>query len=298
MEFTLPKTKNDMYAVLAQLFDHYRVRKQGYEDIVLQNLSLQRLDNTEKTDSELIEKAHNLLKAEHEREIAEYKTEISSKISALQEKIALAEQNKMEEISNLNNLYSESLAKVQNLVIKSGLMNSTVMIDKTAMLEDSKNQKIAQIAQDTNDKIASLTAEMQQLTEKLSLSEEYFANIHQQEIEKKFIELCDEREKRRIEVFKYNNGLDEKEQRYANSIRETKSSLYIRFLDVKSGEYTKDQLVEIGYFKDVIKCVSSYFDTLAPLNAYQTFLAEEQLITYLDYYYEQVALSYKYKAGL
>ena len=297
MEFTLPSTKDEMYSVLEVLFDYYRVRKEGYEDVVLQELSLERLDSTLPSDQTLLAKAERLLKAQHEREIKDYQTELSSKISAIQEKIELIEKNSLEEITNITNLYNESMAKVQNQVFQSGLLNSSIMVDKTATLEDSKNQKIAQITQEKNDKVSSLTAEMQQLNAKLSASAEHFAIIHQKEIDKKFIELSDERDKKRIEVFKYNNSLDEKEQRYANSIKETKSSLHIRFLDVKSGEYTKDQLVEIGYFKDVIRCVSAYFDTLEPLRAYQTFLAENQLITYLDYYYEQVALSYKYKAG-
>lgn len=298
MDFILPTTKQEMYQVLAEIFNHYRVRKEGYEDVSLQDLSLERLEVAEITDQELRNKAEKLLEAEHQREIKKYQTELQAKVISLQEKIALLEQNNVEEISNVANLYSESIAKVQNQAIKSGLLNSSIIVDKTALLEDSKNKKIAGLIQEKNDKVASLTAEIQELNTKLSNSTEYFNEIHQKEIEKKYIELCDDREKMLIEIFKYNNSLEEKEQRYANSIKETKSSLYLRFLDVKSGEYTKDQLVEIGYFKDVIDCVSAYFDTLEPFDAYQSFLAEKELIMYLDFYYEQVALVYKYRAGI
>ena len=296
MEFTLPTTLDEMYQTLSQIFDHYRVRKEGFEEIMLQDLVLERLDIQQLSDQDLLTKAEKILEAEHEREKKNYQTELSSKTLAIQEKIALLEKSSQEEITNITTLYDQSIEKMQNQALKSGLMNSSIVVDKTALLEDSKNQKIAELTWQKNDKIASLTAEKEQLNAKILASDEYFDEIHQKEIYKKFIELCDEREKRRIEVFKYNNSLDEKEQRYANSIKETKSSLYLRFLDIKSGEYTKDQLVEMGYFEDVVTCVCAYLDTLEPIEAYQIFLAEQKLIMYLDYYYEQVGLLYKFKA--
>ncbi len=298
MEFNLPTTKEQMYAVLVELFDHYRVRKEGYEETELKDLVLERLDITEETDSELLLKAKKLLEAEHEREIKNYETELSSKVVALQEQISLLERHCVQEVASITNLYRESVSKVQNQAVKSGLLNSSIIVDKTALLEDSKNQKITQTIQEKDYQVALITAEMEELNAKLSASTEYFEAIHQKDINKKFVELCDERAKKKIEVFKYNNSLDEKEQRHANSIKEAKSSLYLRFLDIKAAEYTKDQLVDMGYFKDVINCVSAYFDTLEPLTAYQTFLAEKQLVTYLDYYYEQVALVYKLRAGI
>ncbi|MBE7081823.1 MAG: hypothetical protein E7372_04620 [Clostridiales bacterium] len=298
MEFNLPTTKTEMYAVLLELFNHYRVRKQGYEEAVLEDLVLERLEYENPSDEELMQKAENLLKAEHEREIKKYQTEILSKISALQEKLSLIEKSYAEEVENINNLYAESIIKVKDQALKSGLLNSTVIVDKTAQLEDSKNLKLASLMQEKNEKIAGYSAEIELLNSSLSNSSEHFSDIHAKEIQKKFIELTDEREKKRIEVFKYNNSLDEKEQRFSNSIKESKCSLYLRYLDVKAAEYTKDQLVEMGYFADVITCITAYYDTLEPLTAYQSFLADKDLMMYLDFYYEQTALYYKYRAGL
>ena len=298
MDFNLPTTQAQMHEVLVELFNHYRVRKQGYEEIVLQELSLPRLEMKVESDADLMDRAENLLKADHVREITKYQNELTSKLTGLQEKVELLEKSHAEEIENVTNLYNQSIEKVQNQVVKAGLINSTIVVDKTALLEDSKNQKIADLTGAKNEKVASLLAEIEQINGLLSTSEEYFSAIHQNEIDKKFIELCAEREKNKIEIFKYNNGLDEKEQRVANSIKQTASSLHLRFLEIKAAEYTKDQLVEMGYFKDVIACVSAYYDTLEPLTAYQNFLANKELMTYLDFYYEQVALYYKLRAGL
>ena len=298
MEFNLPTTKEQMHQILVELFDHYRVRKEGFEETTLEELSLERLNVTFDNNQELTNKARELLKADQEREIQKYNAEINAKILGLRQKIALIEDNHTKEMANVSILYEESIKKVQNQAVKSGLVVSSVMVDKTALLEDSKNQKIADLTQAKNFQVASITAEIEQLNAMLEESEEIFYVIHQKELDKKYIELCDEREKTRIEIFKYNNSLEEKEQRHANSIKEAKSSLHLRFLEIKAAEYTKDQLVEMGYFKDVIACVSAYYDTLEPLTAYQSFLADKELMTYLDFYYEQVALYYKLRAGL
>ena len=297
MEFNLPTTKEQMHEVLVALFNHYRVRKQGFEEITLEQLCLPRLEVKIESDSDLMAKAQSLLKAEHIRESANYQKELTSKITGLQEKIALLEKSHLTEVASIENLYSQSIEKVQNQVIKSGLISSSIVVDKTAILEDSKNQKIANLTQEKNEKVASILAEIEEINYLISTSEEYFATIHQHDLDKKFIELCLEREQKRVEVFKYNNGLDEKEQRVANSIKQTESSLYLKFLEIKAAEYTKDQLIEMGYFKDVIACISAYYDTLEPLTAYQSFLADKELMTYLDFYYEQVALYYKLRAG-
>ena len=75
--------------------------------------------------------------------------------------------------------------------------------------------------------------------------------------------------------------------------KETKNSLWLRYLDISSGEFTKDQLTDMGYYRDVIKCVTSYYDTLEPLEAYQDITAEKELAIYLDDYYQNVIYTYK-----
>ena len=108
----------------------------------------------------------------------------------------------------------------------------------------------------------------------------------------------DEYEKLKKDVFKYNNSLEEKEQRYLNSIKESKASLRLRFLYISAGEYTKDQLVEMGYYTDVIRCVRGYYDTLPAVDAYRDMVAEHKLAIYLDDYYQNVVYAYKLNANL
>ncbi len=297
MEFNLPTTKTEMYTILKDLFYYYRVRKEGYQEVNLVELDLPRLIIQEMTEEEFIEKAKNLLKGQHEREILSYENGINSQILELEKKKSLIEQNAISEIEKVKVLYSESVKKVENQVVKAGLFNSSIIVDKTVVLEDSLNDKISRITQDKNQQIASIDAKITALNGELLNSKSYFENIHQMEIDKKILELKDDYQKLITETFKYNNALEEKEQRYSNSIKETKASLYIRFLDVSSGEYTKDQLVEMGYYTDVIRCVRGYYDTLPADTAFRDMNAEGDLMIYLDDYYDQMLYAYRTSAG-
>ena len=72
----------------------------------------------------------------------------------------------------------------------------------------------------------------------------------------------------------------------------------LRFLDISSGEFTHDQLVEMGYYEDVIKCVCGYYDTLSASNAYYDITSEKKLAIYLDEYYSEIIYTYKLRAGI
>ncbi len=297
MQFNLPTTKSEMYTILNDLFYYYRIRREGFEEINLQELQLERLSMEEVSDESLMQLANKLLSAKHEREMLEYQEKVNSEKAEIEQKIILLEKNLIDEIENVHKLYDESIAKIESQALKNGLVNSSIVVDKTASLLNSKNQKIAEITQAKNDDIASLTAKKNTLDLILAESQDFFNSVHQKEVEIKFEELLKEKEKLRIEVFKYNNSLDEKEQRYANTLKESKASLELRFLDISSGEFTKDKLIEMGYYEDVIKCVCGYYNTLSREDAYADFVSESKLIIYLDDYYQEILYLYKTKLG-
>ncbi len=298
MQFNLPTTKEQMYTTLNDLFYYYRIRRDSFEEIGLQPLDLTRLEYTPETDLEIMNRARSLVTAGQKREIEEYKMKLNSRIEEIDAQLTLIEQNALLEIETVKALYSESVEKVEKQAIKAGLINSNIVIDKTAKLEDSKNSKIAKITQTKNQKIAELTAEKEAILAQLAQSGTYMQQVHEYEISKKVAELCVERDTLNREVFIYNNGLDEKEQRYKNTIKQTQASLLIRYLDVSAGEFTKDQLVDMGYYEDVIRCVCGYYDTLQPSVAYRDILDEGKLAIYLDDYYESIIYLYKSAAGM
>ena len=297
MEFNLPTTKEEMYVILNDLFYYYRLRREGYEELNLIELELPRLEIEQMSQEKFVEKATNLLKSQHEREILTSENNIKSQILELEKKQTAIELNALDEIEKLRALYAESVKKVEKQIVKAGLVNSSIIVDKTVVLEDSLNEKIAKINQSKNSQIASINAKITSLTSEVNNVNAYFEEIHQLEIDKKVIELKDEYAKMTADAFKYNNTLEEKEQRYSNTIKETKASLYLRFLDIKSGEFTKDQLIEMGYYTDVIRCVRGYYDTLPADEAYRDMNAEGNLAIYLEDFYQHVMYAYRSAAG-
>ncbi len=293
MEFNLPTTKSQMYVILNDLFYYYRIRREGYEEVNLQELELERLTITQKTDEQLLAEATLLLKSKHEREKKEYEVNLNSSILECEQKLILLEQNYQQAIEKVELAYAESAQKFASKQYNAGLLNSTFIATQSAIFEENKNAKIVALTQEKNNQTASLTAKLAALNSELEEKEEHFSQIHQFEIEAKVGELMSQREQERISVFKYNNGLDEKEQRYSNSIKESKSSLWLRYLDISSGEFTKDQLTDMGYYRDVIRCVCGYYDTLEPLTAYQDMTAEKELAIYLDDYYQNIVYTYR-----
>lgn len=298
MEFTLPTTKTQMMKILDELFYHYRIKRQGYEKAIMQELDLTRMVYNSPTDEELRQKAIALVAPSHEREISKRKAEIESKIAETNLKLTQADINATSLIQEVENLYTESVAKIQHQAVKNGLISSGVVVDKIAELEEGKNEKIYKINSENELLKTNLTATLSSLNEQLAECEEYFSVAHEKDIEKQLKELIDEREKMENEVFKYNNSLDEKEQRYKNTLIQANATLELKFLDISSGEFTKDQLVEMGYYEDVIRCVCGYYNTLEAGAAYQDFSRDTKIPIYLDDYYQNILYMYQARAGL
>ena len=163
MQFNLPTTKEQMYQILNDLFYYYRVQREGFEEVDLIDLNLTRLEYTEKTEQELIERATVMLSAQNEREKKKYQNELDAKIVELNQKIALLEENAVKEIESINSMYSESIQKVENQARNAGLITSSIVADKTAVLEEGKIQKITLLTQEKDQKVSSLLAEVESL---------------------------------------------------------------------------------------------------------------------------------------
>ena len=188
MQFNLPNTKEEMYQILNDLFYYYRVQREGFEEVNLIELNLPRLEYQEKEEELLVQTATILLSAKHESEKKEYKNDIDIKIVELNKKIALLEENAVKQIEEITTMYAESIDKVENQAIKAGLLHSSILADKTAVLEEGKNQKIALITQEKDEKKASILSEIESLNSKKENANDYFNEIHQKEIDAKLMQ--------------------------------------------------------------------------------------------------------------
>lgn len=298
MEFNTPTTLAELYRTLSEIYYYYRVRREGYEDAEMEELVLDKMEYSVPTEEEFKEKAQTLLSAQFEREELEYINSLDATLKGLESKLTALNDSVNTRIREINELYEQSIEKVESRAVKSGLINSSIVADKTAALEKAKNEQIALILEKRDEDVATLIAQTEELQTKIDGADEYFKALREKELDKKILELKDESEKTEREVFKYNNGILEKETRYRNTIKQAEATLKLQFLEISMGEYTKDQLVDMGYYQDVIDCVTSYYDRFSAAEAFQGITDEKKLAVYLDDMYAEVIYAYRSKAGL
>ena len=298
MQFNLPTNKEQMYVILNDLFYYYRIKREGYEPVEQQGLNLEKMEYEIPSDEQLEATARILLAAQDEREVLALKKQIELERVKVQEKIVQIEQRHQTSVDQSRTLYQESLEKLRAQAINNGLINSSAYLDKLTSLEGQMNGKIIELTEKKEEELAELNAQLSALNAQLEECENYYSSVHEKQVDAKVVELKEEAEKIYREVFKYNNGIEEKVQRYANTIMRSNMNLYLTYLEISSGEFTKDQLVQMGYYDDVIKCVCGYYDTIDALSAYQDICNDKKLPVYLDDYYANLCHMYGLRAGV
>ena len=293
MEFTKPTTLEEMYAVLKQIYYHYRLKKQTYQDNQMKELSIARLEYQPLTDEQLTEKATELLMAKSLQTKSTYLFEINSEIAKLNQTLNELPKQLSNRLDSIEQSFEKSKEQIVKTLNENGLSESSVLVGKIAELEIAKNSQINQVVKEFEDKETEARSSLTSLQAKLGEADEYCLELNRMEVEAKFYELKQKQEQTVREVFKYNNGLDEKEQRYANTIISSNANLELKFLSILSQGFTKEQLVEMGYYKDAIDCVCAYFDTLEPMQAARDVTADTNLVIYLDDYYESIVYMYQ-----
>lgn len=298
MQFDTPSNPGEMVNILMQIYNYYRIRHDEIYENELEELDLERLEFTPLSDQELRQKAVILTNALKQREKEEKKSEIEEKIAALSESIKSVEENAVILKNKIIAAYEIAKSEILEDLKKNGLSKSSVAIEKLSELKNNENAETKDVEKDKLEKITAALSEIKGLTVKKSKIDETIDAVYEKEIEKKVNELKDAQEKTEREVFRYNNSLSEKEQRYHNDILYRGTLFNIRKAEILQKEYTKEELVIMGYYKDVITCVRAYFDTLTPRQAYESFKINTDVLPFLDdfygellYYYERNYLS-------
>lgn len=298
MNFTIPTTKTAMYNVLKQLFSYYRIKKDPLEETTLLPLDLDRLSYSVPTSSQLNVKAEKLVAPENQKEILSRTEKIKTQIDLCNAEILTINSNFDINLEKIIKNYEDSYDKFQKTAIKNGLINTSAYLDKIAKIEQEKLEKINILTEEKDQKITALQSKLTVLNTNLSEVNSYFSALHLARKTAKATELLDSSEQIYRDVCKYNTGLDEKEQRYKNTLAQANANLKLKYMEITQGEYSKDELVDMGYYDDVVKCVTGYYDTLTALNAYNDILRESKLTIYLDDYYQNVVYMYGSRAGV
>jgi len=293
MNYTKPTTVAQMYASLEEIFNYYRGETPEYDTGELRDLVIVRMDYAPKTDEELTATATTLLLPEHIRAIADKKAEISDKISTLTDEKQTAEREKVKLLGEIKLRYTDELIKHGEQVLARGLTESNLSDAERNKIVKEKIREENDVEKAFAEKLSKIDAEINALNQKLSAVESEYEPMKLATIEAKKIELKEADLKLGREVLKYNNTLSEKEQRYANTLTQTRANLELKFLDINKGEYTKDELIRMGYYNDAMNCVLDYYETLSVSSAYNGLLQQTELMFYLDDYYNLLVDTYR-----
>ena len=296
MQFTLPTTKTEMLETLKEIFYYYRIQRIEFDNVDLERLSLERLVFQPLTDEQLLLKATEILASEHTKDIREKVNIHETNVKKLNEQLISLNQNALSLIDNINQEYLLAKDKIEQNASAWAITDTSLITSQLAELEGQRIEKISQIEQDLAVKRAEIEGQIVVELENKNSATEYFSKEHTQQINAKVIELKKEQEKTIRDVKKYNTTLEEREQRNANTLKEVEATLKLKFLQICSEGLTKDQLVEMGYYQDVIDCVCAYYNTLEPVQAFKDVSNETKIVTYLDDYYNQIVYMYQVKA--
>ena len=296
MPFPTPTTQEEMVETLKEIFYHYRIKREPYDGVQLDPIVLERLTFTPLTEQQLRDKAQELLARKHLEErndkIDKINLEQNQNLSILQT-YPIAKDKKIQAILSS---YDNSLEKIKAQAVESGIYGSKEYFNAITKLEVEKNQKLGEIEEEYELKTQELNSEIARYESKIQEANYSCDQYSELEILAKITELKEAQEEKEREVFKYNNGLEEKEQRYQNTIKQTNASLLIKFMSLRQGEFTQDELVDMGYYNDVIDCVCGYYNTLDPTVAAREIREDQDIIPYLDDYYQDILYMYVQRA--
>lgn len=293
MEFVIPTTKSEMFNELDKIFKHYRIDRYGYQKVELLPVTFNRLPLIEKTEEEFLQMAKTELAGTHLREIKKLKQTASNEIIKLNSQLLTIDQDLNETIEKVDQLFLESVEKVKKQVVLNGLVSSDYLPNKIAQLESDKNAEIISLTEKSVNKKSLLLAEIEKNQSEIDNAEEYFFEIHNAEILAKKEEIKDKIAEKNREIETHNAGVQEKDDKYKNSLIRQQTELELQFMQIRNGEFTESELIDMGYYKDVVDCVRAYYDTLDLETAYNDMIKEQRLVVYLGDYYAHLCFSYR-----
>ena len=296
MDYTIPTTLTQMYATLKSLYDYYRVDSvKADTNLNLSSLSLPRIEGHLLSDDQLRDKAAVILLPEKEQQIREERAKIKEEIAEIEKEIALLQDEKDNVRSRLYAELEEEIEKLKDERYGARPFDKSVY-DYRYYQEQEIEEEISRVQQENTTKILLLNQDISTLNQKMEEVPSQVTELFQSKIEAKFLELKDEQDKIQRELDKYNNGLLEKEIKHNNEITKAEANLQLKILEIKKAPPTKEELVSLGYYEDVINVVTGYFNTLGALDAANLFKQESRLVIYLEDYYNNLLYMYQMRA--
>ena len=293
MAFERPTTKEEMYSILKDIFYYYRIKKAEFHQETLRPIRLERLECNLLDDKELMKKAEDLVAYDQLLEMDKLHVKLNEELENYKHKYRESTRVYNLTVEKIIENYNKSALNIQEQALKRGVGLTSVVTAQLAELESKKNDYLSDAERQCEEEKGFYSSKIDEITERMSHLSDEFTEAFERQKTQKFIELKDEQDKLEREIFKYNNVINEKEQRSINSVAQSNATLQLKYMEISSENFTKDQLIEMGYYVDVIDCVCAYYDTLEPYTAWREIANDEKVVIYLEEYYTQVVFMYQ-----
>ncbi len=297
MQFKTPTSREEMYEVLQDIFYYYRIKRAEMEELDLAPLVLDKMEYIPLTAEQIKSNAESLVLPENKKARYDAKQKITLAISNMVGERESIEQSNQKTLDDITAYYQAQIEKINKEAVARGVENSTIVVQEISSVESLMNSKLTFATQEGQEKLALIDGEIASLRESLECVDAFYDQLYTDSVSAKIIELTSADKEKQTEAFKYNNSLIEKELKYSNDIIKRKADLRLKYQEVQAEFYTKDQLIEMGYYADVVDCIRGYYDTFDPVTAYQEIKAEKKLMIYLEEYYQSVLYLYSVMAS-
>lgn len=288
-DYHAPTSRDDMMEELVDIEQFFKSRQNELPETTLEKLTATRISQMASTDAQLTAKAKILLNDDFEKDFLERKTLLTEKKREYVRKKQSAATAKTAKIESLEKTYADNVKKAKADAVKRGVEYSTEITLKIAAINEELSLKKAAAESDYAREAAEYDSMIADCNSDIAAVKDYFADVHAAKLSKKQAELKAEEEKAAIEALKYNNGLEEKEIRLNNGVVQSQAKLVIDYLAIKVTDLTEQELAVRGYFHYVMKAITDYYYSYTnKVTAYQDFLSEATLITYLGSYYQNM----------
>ncbi len=286
----IPRSKAEMYEQLEEIYLEYRNINQAIGNMTLETLNIDKIDYTPKTEENLLEEARVILQPwyneEYEKRLSNLDTQY--RVYYIKKQDLLSKETAEHEALGQN--IEERTSDLEKKALEHGFANTDLFMEAYAKITEQSVNGHAKITSKYDDLRQELTNKMAEIEVEKAGLQDKFQNYLSHKISAKIVELREEDKKHNIEVLKYNNGVEEKLQRSINGNISANASLKLKFMEITSEGFSKDDLIQRGYYKKIIKCVSDYYTynygTYAA--AYMDILNEHDLMIYLEDYYVTV----------
>ena len=258
-----------------------------------ESLNLKKLEYTMPTEEQILSAAKGQNLADYNKKTQQLNSEKESyKLSNTQKQKQLQEDadSKKEEI---NQSLSEQLRRIGEQVINSGLAHSSISSsdkeeagkrseEQSAAVEREKDVALQQLAEQLQLKLAQSAQEMQ------ALKEAYESDV-QESVDK----LTEDARKKYDDVLKYNNTVEEKEQKYQvqreEALADARKDEEQRISDLIELYATVGESgIEARKSNDKLKYVTEFFDSVDKQTALAILNSDPTLKGHLGVYYDYV----------